>query len=152
MISIKQEKIFDIKEEVVELLKMHWNEVAINQDRVKLNVDWDRYFTLNNLGIINVVTIRVDGALVGYCANMVDMNIHYKDHMFAVNDAFFIHPEHRKSTLGLRLFKATEEILKALGVSVWMVHTKTHTSVAPFLVKLGFEHDEEVYSKFIGGQ
>lgn len=152
MVGIKQEKIIDIKDELVPMLELHWSEVAINQDKVKLNVDWERYFTLEELGFINIVTVRVDGVLVGYCVNMMDMHLHYKDHMYAINDVFFIHPDHRGSTLGIRLFKATEAILKAQGVSVWMVHTKTHTSAASFLVRLGFEHDEEVYSKFIGGQ
>ena len=103
------------------------------------------------MGKLSIVTARKEGELVGYGVDFIDTHLHYKDHKFAFNDVFFIHPEHRKSTVGVRLFKAVEACLEDMGVVNWIAHVKVHASAAPLLERRGFKKIEYQYAKRIGG-
>ena len=44
----------------------HWKELALNQDTIKLDPDWDKFYALDVQGILRILTVRVEGRLVGY--------------------------------------------------------------------------------------
>lgn len=149
-LTYKQEFLFEVEEDCKDLIKEHWEEIAVNKDKIKLNPDWDIYRKLEELGNFKIFTVRSNGVLVGYFAVIVNTNPHYKDHLFASNDVIFLKKEYRKGLTGVKLIKFATECLKADGVSVLTINTKAHKPFDKVLNFLGFSLTERVYSKYLG--
>lgn len=150
MPEFAQEFLHNVENDAQELLEAHWREIAINQDKIQLNPDWGAYDELEGAGKLRIFTAREAGKLVGYFVVIVGANLHYRDHVFAVNDILFLAKEHRRGHTGKRLIKFAESCLKADGVSVLTINTKTHKPFDVLMTYLGFSCVERVYSKFIG--
>ena len=148
-ITYQQEFLVTTEKEARPLLEKHWEEIAVNKDHIKLNPDWEAYADLEASGNLKIFTARDDGALIGYFVVFVRKHIHYKDHLFAHNDILFLSEPYRKGYTGIKLIKFAEECLKADGVSVLTINTKTHRPFDGVLQRLGFNHVENIYSKFL---
>lgn len=148
-ITYQQEFLVTTEREARPLLEKHWEEIAINKDHIKLNPDWEAYADLEASGNLKIFTARDAGALIGYFVVFVRKHIHYKDHFFAHNDILFLSEPYRKGYTGIKLIKFAEECLKADGVSVLTINTKTHRPFDGVLQRLGFNHVENIYSKFL---
>lgn len=148
--KFQRESLSAVREEIVPLLERHWEEIAVNKDKIKLNPDWEMYAKLEDAGVLGIYTARRDGKLIGYFVVVAERNIHYKDHIFAVNDIIYLAPEYRKGMVGFRLIKYAEQDLKSLGVSTLTINTKVHKPFDPLLERMGFSLKERVYSKYLG--
>lgn len=150
MIAFQQEFLNTCEEESKVLIKEHWEEIALNKEKIKLNPDWEAYRLLEEHGKIKIFTAREDSNLIGYFVVFVDRHIHYKDHLFAVNDIIFLKEEYRKGFVGGKLIKFAEKCLKEDGVSVLSINTKVHKPFDGLMDFLGFKLIERVYSKYLG--
>lgn len=139
-----------VRVEIEPLLDSHWDEIALNKEKIKLNPDFDAYEALELEGKLKIFTARDDGQLVGYFIVIVGTNIHYKDHLFASNDVIYLSPNHRKGFTGIKLIKFAEKCLKSDGVSVLTINTKVHQPFDKLLDFLKFRKIERVYSKYLG--
>mgnify|MGYP003674087309 FL=1 len=151
MVTYQQEFLSQVQSDIEPLIELHWEEIALNQDKIKLNPDWDAYHNLEAEGKLKIFTARDSDSLVGYFVVILGINIHYKDHLFASNDIIYLHKDYRKGFAGIRLIKFAEKYLKEDGVSVLLINTKTHKPFDKVLERLKFKPIERVYSKFIGG-
>ena len=150
MITYQQEFLDTCEKDCQELIRLHWEEIALNKELIKLNPDWDAYHTLENSDKLKIFTARVKEELVGYFVVITGSNLHYKDHVFAVNDILYLSKEHRKGRTGLKLIKFAEKCLKKDGVSVLSINTKVHKPFDNLMEYMGFNLIERVYSKYIG--
>lgn len=149
-VKYQQEFLDSVIEDAKGLLESHWDEVALNKDKIKVNPDWDTYYLLQEQGKLDIFTARDEGVLVGYFVVFVSPHIHYKDHLFAKNDLLYLSPSHRKGFTGVKLIKFAEKMLKEDGVSVLVVNTKNHKPFHKLMEFLGFSSAETLYSKYIG--
>jgi|TARA_R110001632_G_scaffold151579_3_gene269183 GNAT superfamily N-acetyltransferase len=149
-ITYQQEFLATVEDEVKPLLNSHWEEIALNKDKIKLNPDWEAYEALEQQGKLKIFTARDDGQLVGYFVVIVGTNLHYKDHLFASNDIIYLSPNHRKGFTGIKLVKFAEKCLKDDGVSVLTINTKVHQPFDKLMDFLKFRKIERVYSKYLG--
>lgn len=138
--------------EAEELLKIHWQELGLNQDKVVLNPDVDKYKTFQSLGILdNVVVYNDTNAVVGYSVLLTQPHIHYKDCVSASVDVIYVDPQYRSSSLGARLLLETERIAKEKGAQVIVHHAKPYVPmIIKPLEKLGYSLYEHIYGKYIG--
>ena len=143
--------------EMQRLLEKHYDEVAVLQDKIPLDPDYDRYRMLHAAGALHLVTVRADGELVGYHLSIVSRHLHYKSTIVANDDLFFLKPEHRRGYTGVRLFKEVEKSLREKGVQVITSRAKRHvkvgyiqSTVGRILEALGFREFERTYIKWIG--
>ncbi len=150
LIEFKQEFLSQVEEECQELIRLHWEEIALNKGKIKLNPDWESYYEAEKQNKFKVFTARSSGTLVGYFAVFIGSNPHYKDHLFAANDVIYLHKDFRKGMTGVKLIKFAEACLKQDGVSVLSINTKTHQPFDLILSRLGFNLIERVYSKYLG--
>lgn len=148
-ITYQQEFLVTTEKDARPLLEKHWQEIAVNKEHIKLNPDWEAYADLEASGNLKIFTARDGSALVGYFVVFVRNHIHYKDHLFAHNDILFLSEPYRKGFTGIKLIKFAEECLKADGVSVLTINTKTHKPFDGVLQRLGFNHVENIYSKLL---
>ena len=149
-IKYQEEKAADLIVEIQPLIAAHWDEIALFKESIYLEPDYNKYVELNKLGVLKIYTVRDDDKLVGYFLVTVSPNLHYKSHLFAVNDIIYIDPEYRGRTVAYRLFKYAESELKKLGVSVITINMKVYAKFDRLLTKLGYGKIEEVFGKYIG--
>tara|TARA_R110000782_G_scaffold254585_1_gene342973 strand:- start:233 stop:688 length:456 start_codon:yes stop_codon:yes gene_type:complete len=150
MLKYQQEFLNQVKSDIEPLIELHWEEIALNQDKIKLNPDWDAYHSLEEQDKLKIFTARNGNDLVGYFVVILGTNIHYKDHLFANNDIIYLHKDYRKGFAGIRLINFAEKCLKEDGVSVLLINIKTHKPFDKVLERLKFKPIERVFSKFIG--
>jgi len=150
MITYQEESAAECLEEIKPLIEMHWEEIAVYKDKIKLNPDFDKYLLLDSIGLLHVLTARDDDKLIGYFISFIQPNMHYKESVFATNDILYIDPLYRKGSVGYKLFKKAEESLKEIGVDVIIVHSKVNNDFKPLMDKLGYERIEYNYSKHVG--
>ena len=143
----QQEFLSSVYIEIQALIQLHWEQIALNQDEIKLNPDWDQYEAAEAQGVLKVFTARDDGVLVGYFVVLAQRSMHYKDHIFAYNDVLFLHPDYRKGLAGMKLLKVAEKFLKQDGVSLLIVNTKVHKPFDALLERMGYTHIENNFSK-----
>ena len=137
----------NIKDEIKPLLEEHYAEIALDQDVIKLNPDWDAYAQYDSIHALRCYTARNDdGELVGYFVLLVSTSLHYKDHLFASNDVIFLRKDARKGLTGVKLIKYAVKCLKQEGVTRININTKTHQPFDVIVERLGFEFIERVYS------
>lgn len=151
MVEIKVESILDIRDEIVPLTEKHWEEIALYKDKITLDVDYGTYETIEASGNFKLFTARVEGKLVGYFGVVIKAHPHYSGHLFACNDVIYIDPDYRLSGLAKEMIAFAEEALKDLGVSVLTINTKDHSPFDKLLLKSGFDLNDRVYGKYLGG-
>jgi GNAT superfamily N-acetyltransferase len=149
-IKFQRENLASIQHEIKPLLEEHWEEVAVNKDKIKLNPNWEVYAYLETAGSLGIYTARKDKELVGYFVVIAEAHIHYKDHIFASNDVVYLAPAYRKGMVGANLIQYAEQDLKKLGVSVLTINTKVHRPFDSLMERMGFSLKERVYSKYLG--
>jgi len=148
--TYQQEFMATVVSEMRTLIEQHWAEIAVNRDKIRLNPDFDAYADLEQANILRIFTARDGGRLVGYFLVFCKRNIHYMDHVFAVNDIIYLHPDYRRGLTGVKLIKFAEKCLAEDGVSVLVINTKTHRPFDAVLERLNFNLTERVYTKYIG--
>jgi N-acetylglutamate synthase-like GNAT family acetyltransferase len=130
---------------------MHWGEIALDKEKIKLNPDIDTFQLLEDCDHLHIITLRDDGKLVGYHASIVRAHLHYKDSLTAYVDMYFIHPDYRKGRVGIDLFKYAEKSLSERGCERIYTGTKLHKDMGVLLSRLGHKETERLYVKYIGG-
>lgn len=145
MIEYQEELISDLVDELKPLLEEHWQELAVNKEERPLDVDWDNYINLNNLGLMKIYTARKEGELVGYATFVVTTNLHYRTWKCATCDVYFVNPLYRKSGVGTEFFKEIVEWLRTYNVHSIYVHDKLSKSHSKLFTALGFKAIEQTY-------
>lgn len=147
--SFQWERFHQIAHELPPIFIEHWKELALNQDAIPLAPDWDKFYNLDVQGILRILTVRVEGHLVGYVFLLVSTHLHYATTLWAHADMFFLDPVARQGWTGVKLFKTLIRDVKAMGAVNLTLATKLHFSdnrVTKLLQRLGFMPIETVHS------
>lgn len=150
MISAQVETYADCLPELREIYPIHWQELALNKDKVPLNMMWEVYEQHDANDALLLVTLRECGSLVGYFIGFIYPGLHYRDCLTLTMDIFFTVPEVRGRTAALRLFRAVESEAKARGVQRVFFGSKNHRDSSRLFKALGYTPVETWHSKWIG--
>lgn len=132
------------------LFPRHYEELALDKEKVPLAVDEERYLWIENQGGLHVCTVRADGALVGYFICTLLPHLHYKDAgPMAYTDVYYIAPEHRRGGAGFRLIRCVERTLKMRGVTKIYLSHKRHQDHSALFLKLGYRATDIMYTKLL---
>lgn len=148
-IEFQKEDFPEMKPELEKLMLFNWDETG----ELTSNPDpyWNVYETLNNMDSLLVYTARTSkGTLVGYAIFMVQFMLHDKTRSLAANDALFIHPMVRKSSVGIRFIKYCIKELKKVyiggkALDIIQISSNRKRDVGSLLTRFGFEQIETVY-------
>lgn len=151
MITAQPEPFPPFLDEVKPLLPLHYEELALNKDKVPLDPQYNVYLARDAAGEVMVITLRRDGELVGYFVGFVAPGLHYRTCLTLQMDIFYIAPEHRGGTGALKLFRAVEREAKRRGIQRMFVGSKWHRDASRLFKALGYEMVEIYFSKWIGG-
>lgn len=140
----------DLYPEMVPLLELHYQEIAWNVEKIKLDVDVEKYNALHDEGILFCFSVRDGGRLVGYAAFLVHPHPHYTSTVFASNDVIFLNKSHRGKKLGADFINFCTDELKAFGVQVVAIRIKNCLDWSPLAESLNFDSVESTHLKWIG--
>ena len=147
-VSFAVEKFSDVYPAALDLLKLHYAEIAPMKDLFRLNPDLITYRKLELMGILYIITARDDGRLVGYVSLIVKEHLHYKDVLMATDDIHFLHPDYRHGRVGIEMLLFAEKQMKTLGVKVMALRAKKASGHDPLYERLlGYEAMDVVYLK-----
>ena len=141
-----------IAHELSPLFLRHWNELAVDRDRVPLDPDWDRYYDLATVGVLQVMTARCGGVLVGYIFNLIGPHLHYRSTRHVEIDMFWLDPAYRGGLFALRWFRANEAEMKRLGAKKIHARVKNHYMagrVGSIFRRMGYSPVETNFGKVI---
>lgn len=136
--------------EVQPLFPQHWEELALNKDKVPLAPQYHVYAAREVAGELMVITLRDKGRLVGYFVGIVAPGLHYSTCLTLTMDIFWTHPDIRGGFAGVKLFRAVEKEAKRRGVQRMFYGSKLHKDCGSLFRYLGLEPIETYYSKWIG--
>lgn len=128
----------------------HYDEIAVQKDRMPMRPDVAAYQALEAAGRLQIVTVRDDGRMVGYILSVIRPHLHYADVLTGYEDAYFLSKSHRKGFTGVKLIKEAIRHMKAVGVQKCFFMTKVALDMGPIFERLGFDKTDIVYSRWIG--
>lgn len=149
MISYQSELLATCRDEIETLLPLHYDEIAVNKDVIPLDCNWAAYEKKERDGELHIITVRLDGRLIGYHVSFVTPHLHYKSTLMAFVDVYFLLKEHRRGRIGLGLFQEVEKSLKARGVVKVFSGTKLHSDISPLFERLGWHATETLFTKVL---
>jgi GNAT superfamily N-acetyltransferase len=145
----KQEFLLDVKDEVVLLIQDHFDEVYPARKVFELDMDWDLYSQLENLGLLKIFTARDDGSLVGYLFVVLSPNLHSKGSMLACDDGLYVAKSHRGKSVAKDLVCFTEHCLKEDGVKVFHIVGTTEKPIDSLVKRMGYVKVETKFQKVL---
>jgi len=150
MITYAVEAWSDVQAEMAPLWVKHYEEVALNRDKMPLDPDFANYDAMESMGMLHIVVARKAGQIVGYHFTLVRPHLHYVSTLCGLTDIYWIAPENRTGRTPLRLFQFVESTLKARGVKKLFTGTKKSLDAGPLFEFMGWTEAERLYTKYIG--
>ncbi|MDE2471866.1 MAG: GNAT family N-acetyltransferase [Bradyrhizobium sp.] len=117
-VTFQRERLAPILREILPLIRKDWEENGIGREAVPLVLDYDRYLNYDLAGILQLVTARSHGALVGYIMGYVHTHIDHADIPWTHLTWYWLYPEYRGNGVGHAMLKAMETFLRASGIKV----------------------------------
>jgi len=151
MITCHVESFEERLDELKALLPLHYRELALNQDKVPLSPIYAHYIDREHAGGLLFVTLRDAGQLVGYFIGFIAPGLHYSTCLTCTMDIFYVHPDKRTGSAGVRMFRFVETELKRRGVQRWFMGSKIQADASALFKRIGAQPVETYYSKWIGG-
>ena len=108
---------------------------------------------MHQRGIMRVIGARLDGKLVGYCTWNVLPDIESWGTPMAMQGAWYADPKAKAFAVGHRMFKASTELLKKLGVQYVFPHHRLQgrgEAIGHYFEKLGGKPIQLSYFLWIG--
>lgn len=150
MLTCQIESFTERLEEFKPLFPLHWQELALEQDKVPLDPQYEIYIEREKAGQLLFVTMRDLGEPIGYFIGFIAPGLHYRTCLTCTMDIFYVRKDRRNGTAGIRLFRAVEAELKRRGVQRWFMGSKVHADASALFERIGAAKVETYYSKWLG--
>jgi hypothetical protein len=150
MITVHVESFEENIKEWKTLIPEHYKELALNQDKVPLDPQYEVYIERERQGGLVFMVLREAGVMVGYFIGFIAPGLHYKTCLTCTMDIFYVRKDKRTGSAGVRLFRAVEIELKRRGVQRWFMGSKIHADASALFKRIGASPVETYYSKWLG--
>lgn len=153
MLSAQVEPYADVIDEMLPLMRLEWDEAALDRDRPEaaMRLDLPRYAAMDAMGMVVVVTLREGPRLAGYLTLLLSPALHFSACLTAHHDLLFVLPEFRGRLGGLRLLRAAKRELQRRGVHRWLMGSTIANPADRLYAAVGFTPAETYYSMWLGG-
>lgn len=108
---------------------------------------------MNMIGVLRIMTARVDGILAGYCMWQVTRDVESAGMLIAEHGPWFVAKRYAKLLLGRKLFDASIADLRAIGVKNAFPHHRLHgrgAKLGAFFRRRGAVETQRTYSMWLG--
>lgn len=163
-IVFQRERFADIVTDLGALWRRHDLELWPKRNWGRLRPNIVQYLQLEAQSMLHIVTAREGGSrgkIIGYCFELVLMDMHYAETKSSVNDLIYLHPDYRIAPKGdglslrrhpaMRLMREREKLLDDLKVTRRRIDFKAWRNFGPALKALGYEIEAVRYQKIATG-
>lgn len=159
MITCCAERAHDCLEELKPLFQPHWEELALDKDKVPLDPDYQAYLEAEDRGELLLVVARDAGKVVGYFVGFVRPHLNYRTCIVLQMAIFWLAPEYRdedslgtieREMLCTDLFDLVKREAVARGVQRPYYGSKFHKDASGLFETLGMHEVERYYSAWWG--
>lgn len=159
MITSHVERLADNLEELKPNFVPHYQELALNQAKVKLDPNYPEYLRREAEGQVLCVVLREAGKIIAYFVGFVAPGLHYQTCLTLTMDIFWLHPDYRDQDslveieaqmLCMQLFEAVKAEGQRRGVHRPFFGSKFHKSADALFEALGMTQVESFYSAWWG--
>ena len=152
-VEYRWERLGDIFTEIVPLIRKHWQEVDWFEGQLPLDPDWKQALDLDRAGVLHLLTVRVDGLLIGYIYSYLLSSVFFSL-PWATVQGFWIDPIRRSGWTGVKLFRENERGLRARGaraisIEVLLKIAPERGTVGRILTRLGYTPVGQMYAKVL---
>ena len=148
-IKYQQEFLDSVKDEALVLIEDHFSEVYPAREVYDLEMDWDTYAKLEDLGMLKIFTARDGSALVGYLWVIVSPNIHSKGNYTACDDGLFVASSHRGKSVAVKLIKFVEKCLKEDGFKTLHLVGTSEKPIDSLVERMGYKQIETKFQRVL---
>lgn len=151
-LEFRWQRFHKIAKELPPLFQRHWEEIALDQELIPLDPDWDSYFHLDQRRVLRVLTARADSELVGYIFNIVGPHLHYVSTRVAHTEMFWLDPAYRRGWEPVTMFKENIRGFRALEAKISTINFKLgykNARVGKLLARLGYVPTDIVMRKVL---
>lgn len=159
MITYSVELLRDCLHELKPLFNPHWEELALNRDKVPLDPQYEEYLRRDAAGEVLAVLARDAGEIVGYFIGFIAPGLHYRTCLTLTMDIFWLRPEYRDGDsleqiegemVSQDLFAAVKREAVRRGVQRVFFGSKSHKDSSFLFESLGMQEVERYYSAWWG--
>ena len=143
----KQEFSHSIQDSIDSLAVIEWEELQDDPD--DMNIDWDKYKQLMDLGVLKLFTVSHDDVVVGYLSTFVTSPFTNKNETISIYEAIYIRKEYRSYKTARGLFNFVEACMKEDGVSRVIATSRKKRPISTLLKRFGYEEIETKYEKVL---
>lgn len=151
MIEFRLVTVVELRPSLEPLLLAHRQEMPSAQRAPVPMPDWDKYYNLDAVGRLILISVEDGAELVGYCSCILSSMQHDRNLTVAVNDAIYLKPERRGAGVAGRLIEFCNAESARRGADVSQMTVKVQNNFGPLLVQQGYENDELVFHKWLKG-
>lgn len=143
-LTLQWERFSPIVKQFPPVFKEHWREIALDQDQIPLEPNYDLYLNADLVGVLQVLTVRFGVLLVGYVFTMVGPALHYNSTIMAEVDMYWLDPAFRSGWTGVKMFTEVIRKMREVGAKKLFISEKIHfhnendRRVGLLLKRLGF--------------
>jgi len=139
----------DVRSEIEKYEQAHFDETMETEQGFPCEPWWDAYLEAEAGGRLHLLTARAGGELVGYHVSFLAPHMHSKSCFCAYVDRYYLAPEWRRGTNGIRLLKEAEKSLAELGIGKIYSGTSAKKDNSRLLEFLGYGMSDVMYSKVL---
>jgi len=152
-ITFAWERFTEVLPELAPMMERHAQEVSVKRSRVVLDIDYNLHCTYQIAGLLQLLTARRRGELVGYMMAMVGPHLDYRSTRWCSIIKYYLQPECRSGWTGVHMFKEFERKMRELNVSVMngteavRYRNKRNYRVERLFKRLGYRMIERTFTK-----
>lgn len=152
-VTFSWERFTDCLPELAPMMERHGAEVSVKRSRAPLDINYELHCTYQLAGLLQLLTARRNGELVGYMMALVGPHLDYRSTRWCSIIKFYLAPECRVGWTAIHMFKAFERKMRELDVAVVNgTEAVRYTNgrkyrVAKLFTRLGYRMIERVFSK-----
>jgi len=148
-VNYQQEFLDSVKDEALVLIEDHFSEVYPAREVYDLEMDWDTYRKLEDLGMLKIFTARDGNTLVGYLWVIVSPNIHSKGNYTACDDGLFVANSYRGRSVAVKLIKFVETCLREDGFKTFHLVGTAEKPIDSLVERMGYNKIETKFQKVL---
>lgn len=149
-VTFQRERLAPILRQILPLMRKDWEENGVDREQVPFALNLDQYLNYDLVGILQIVTARDAGALVGYVFAYVHPHIDHSGMGWAMLTWYWLYPAYRGTGVGNGLLDAMEKFLRDAKVSVVEATEKVGAKHGLF-ERRDYRPIDTVFRKILGG-
>jgi len=129
--------------------RIQWEETGSHRDVVPIDVDWDKYASLQKAGVFHLLSLRKDGKLIGHAAFFMAPHTMYRTTIHVFCDSIFILPGFRARAVHM-IRKAERYFSEKIGKPFRIIYFAPIDGKLPKVLEhLGYPAAEFVHTKLV---